>query len=232
LSFPELTQEEIEAAVAEDALLQSDVDLLALMDTEGATSAMLSDFTLGFTTPLVPDQHFVDTQATWLLRATTGLLDTRMLTFLRLVEDGGATSVTLDNTSSTLQFTVDLASLAAFEVPADADVAEWTADWSALSMRGNGAEFDASSVDQFQIARLDMELTEVEADFIHLETIAAELYTAQVAATSVSLVDAVSADGAAFAGFGSGDLWIMALRCSTCANPAPPYVTVVRSAGK
>jgi hypothetical protein len=230
ISFPGLSEEDVEAAVVEDALLQSDAGLVALLDTDGATSARLSDFTIGFTTRLVPEEHFTDTEAAWLLRATTGLLDTRMVRFLRPRADGGAAEVVLDGGSSALDFEVELEALEAFEVPADADASAWTADWTALTTRGDGARFALEDVDLLQLARLDMEVTDVEADFVHLETNAAELYAVDVGADGVvTLGEAADAAGTAFSSFGRGETWALALRCGGCTNPAPPYVTLIRS---
>jgi hypothetical protein len=230
ISFPDLSQEAVEAAVAADVLLQSDVGLLALLDTDGRTRAALSDFTVGLSTPLVPDQHVTDTSASWLLRATTGVLDTRMVTFVRPVTDGGSTTVTLGADSARLDFEVELSELTAVEVPAS--VAEdWTVEWPDVTVRGNGADFDPVGVDQLQLARLDEPIEDVEADFVHADQRADRLYTVSAdAGTRVTLGDAVDAAGAPFLAFGSGELWMLALRCTTCANPAPPFVTLVRTA--
>jgi hypothetical protein len=230
ISFPGLSEAEVEAAVVEDALLQSDAGLLALLDTEGATSARLSDFTIGFTTRLVPEEHFTDADAAWLLRATTGLLETRMVRFLQPRDEGGSTQVTLEGSSSALAYDVELEALAPFEVPGGADASAWTADWSSVTARGNGEPFEAGDVDRLQLAKLVGELSEVEAEFVQLERNAAALYAVDVGAgTAVTLGEALDAEGVPFSGFGRGETWALALRCDSCTNPAPPYVTLVRS---
>ena len=44
--------------------------------------------------------------------------------------------------------------------------------------------------------------------------------------TTASLGDATNG-GAAFDGFSGNGVWLLALRCTTCANPAPLFLTVL-----
>ncbi len=226
IAFPGMSESDVEAAAADDTLLQSDTSVLALLETDGRTRAALSDFGLGFTSTFDPAEWLVDADATWLLRATTGLLQTRMLRFLRLVPSGGAVEVALTSDSASLAFTVDLSTLEPYRVPAT-DTA-WTADWSTLTRHANGNPIALDTVDGVQLGRLDVSLAALEADFVHLESLAAALYEADVPGTrTVDSRDLRARDGAAWDGFRAGELWVLALRCSTCVNPAPPFVTVI-----
>ena len=77
------------------------------------------------------------------------------------------------------------------------------------------------------IGRYDtLSLAELEADFLKVDVLADELWTADIEGrSSLELSEAVNEAGEAFSGFDANSTWLVALRCFTCNNPAPPYPT-------
>ena len=64
--------------------------------------------------------------------------------------------------------------------------------------------------------------------YINLEGLADEMYQQDISGLpGFELFDMVSVDGQAFPGFSADGTWILALRCTTCINPAPPYLGVL-----
>lgn len=232
VNFPNLTEVEVETAIATDALLQEDIGAYIQFRNEAdATSATLSQFVFPPATPIVPEEDFTDGSGTWLVRATTGLVESRMIAFMVPTDATTNTLFELGSDAATLAFDADLQSLDAFAV--DEELETYTADWSALETHANGNEINLDLIDQIMIARYDsMSLDDIEADFIDVEVIASEIYTADVyGLTSVDLSVATDTGGAAFSGFGTDSLWLIALRCTDCTNPAPPFLTVVDVGG-
>ncbi|MDP2307269.1 MAG: hypothetical protein Q8P18_14680 [Pseudomonadota bacterium] len=233
VQFPTLTEDEVVAAIVTDTLLQQDVGPYIQFDNDpaDATSALLSEFVFPPATPIVPEEDFTDGSGTWLVRATTGVNENRMLGFMRPTEESTNHTFLLDSASATLDFQADLQSLTGFTLAEEH--APYVANWSALDTHAGGGDLDLTDLDQLMIARYDgRTLDDLEANFIDIELIADEMYTADVydvADYTADLSMATNADGVAFSGFGADSLWLVALRCTTvCTNPAPPFLTVVQ----
>ena len=64
--------------------------------------------------------------------------------------------------------------------------------------------------------------------FLELEELAAELYTMEHSGGLGSdLSELRDAQGRNFEGFSGEGTWLFSLRCETCANPAPLFLTVL-----
>ena len=94
-----------------------------------------------------------------------------------------------------------------------------------MSVDGLGQEFDPSLVDQLMLARHEnRSIEELEEHLIDIELVADEIWNATLTGqTSVRLDEAVG-DSGVFAGLDETSTYLMALRCSRCANPAPLYL--------
>jgi hypothetical protein len=236
VQFPTLTEDEVVAAILTDTLLQQDVGPYIQFDNDPAdvTSGLLSEFVFPPDTAIDPAVDFTDGTGTWLVRATTGATENRMLGFMRPTDDSTNHTFVLGADSATLDFEANLKALTPFAF--DEEQPTYVADWSGLETHANGGEIDLTDLDQLMIARYDgRTLDDLEADFIDIELIADELYTAdvyEVVDYQADLSMATNAEGVAFSGFGADSLWLVALRCTTvCANPAPPFLTVVQVGG-
>ncbi|MDP2315130.1 MAG: hypothetical protein Q8P41_19680 [Pseudomonadota bacterium] len=231
VQFPLLTEDEVKDAIVAETLLQESVGPYIQFDNDPAdrTSALLSEFVFPPDNVIDPATDFTDGSGTWLVRATTGPLENRMLGFMRPTETSSNHDFALGSDSATLDFAADLQSLTPYTV--DSALPTYTANWAALDTHANGADISLDTLDQLMIARYDgMTLDDLEADFIDVEIIATELYTADVYEAvdyTADLSLATNAAGEAFSGFGADGLWLIALRCTLCTNPAPPFLTVV-----
>jgi hypothetical protein len=229
VQFPNHTEDELLQLLTEDSLLQLDIGAVAqFKNTEEATSANLATFVFPPAAAINPETDFVDGSGTWLLRATTGLVTTRMFTFVRPTETSTNHALSLSSDSATLAFSADLASLNDFSFAGS--FAPYTVDWSGLEHHANGNEIELDRLDQLTLARYDGKtVADLEDQFLDIELIANETYTADVyGMTSVDLSALVSTGGAAFTDFTPDSLWLMVLRCTACTNPAPPFVTVIQ----
>ena len=233
VQFPNLSEADVVAAILTDSLLQLDVGPYVQFDNDPAdtTTALLSEFVFPPDNVIQPETDFVDGSGTWLVRATSGASTNRMLAFARPTETSENHTFVLGSDAAALDFDADLQSLTPFAFYGEP--ATYTADWSTLATHANGNDIVLNSLDQLMIARYDgMTLDDIEADFINVDRIASDLYTADVYDVvdyKADLSLATNSAGEAFSGFGGGSLWLIALRCTACANPAPPFLTVVHS---
>ncbi len=234
VQFGRLTQEEVQTKIVADTLLTEDASAyVTLENVSDATSCALSEFRAGPVTTVDPTTDFTDADGTWMTRVTTGSSDTRMLQFLRPTVGSSNHDVTFGPDSAILTFNADLHSLQPFAFAEEP--AGYALDWSGLTTHANGNPLVLPTMDQLLIGRYDgLTVADLESRFIDIETIASETFIADVYGRTdytAVLSEAVNADGVAFSGFGAGSLWIIALQCTVCANPAPPFVTVVEVAG-
>jgi hypothetical protein len=228
IQFPNRTEEELVDLLVGDALLQEDIGaVVQFSNGDGRTSASLSEFVFPPNAPIDPADDFTDGSGAWILRGTTGLLTTRMLSFVRPSDTTTNTALTLTSTSAALDFDADLASLGKYAFDEELDA--YTVDWSGLTKHAGGADIDLSRIDQLLLARYDgLSVAELEAQFLDIELIASVTYTADIyGLTSIDLSTVTDVGGAPFAGFGADTRWLLALRCTTCANPSPPFLTVI-----
>ncbi len=220
LSRWELSKEDLEATLVATNLPQKDLSGSADYRPEGGEcSAPLSEFEFLGTPILVEDEIYASDTETYIL---TVFADDRakMLTFFEPTATGATDPIPLDNNSGAVSFVVDV----------DAGTAVTTSgtplvDWSSLTQDGAGQEFPLNKMDRMYIAKYDLTADELESDFVNLETLATEEYT--VSSDALLDYDLSTVDG--FGGFDDTGLWVLAMRCSTCYNPAPPFLTVVTS---
>jgi hypothetical protein len=218
LSRWELTQEELEATLVATSLPQKDLSGSADYTPSGSEcSAPLSEFEFLGTPIIIEDNIYESAGETYIL---TVFADDRakMLTFFQPTAVGPEVPITLDNNSGSVSFVVDLS--------AGTDISSTSTplvDWSALTTDGAGQEFPLNKMDRMFIARYDLTATELQEDFVNLENLATEQYVINTDA----LLDYDTSTISGFGGFDDSGLWILAMRCSTCYNPAPPFLGVI-----
>lgn len=227
--FQYLESEELASLLVCDDVAQSDADVIASFDVTG-TSAHFSDLTV-LENPFPPEKYFVYDTGTWFTRVTTGSTNTRMMGVLDPVAEEPNTDFPFGTSLSTLTVDANLSDLTAVTVNGNAE--GWTVDWSTLIDGANADGCDPSDVsdaDQFWLARYDGKtVADLEGQFLDLELLADALYTGAgggVTAMDISTLTNPD-DGSAFPGFQSGELWLAALRCTFCENPAPIFLTVL-----
>lgn len=226
--FRGLSEEEIADGLAHDTLQQSAVSGYINKEVDGETSVALTDLTFFGTDPEILDQYY-EGLGTWLLLLTTGTelaVGTRMLHFLRPTSGEANDQVELQDDCDIVDLDVDLQSVA--PVAVSASEAAPVFDWSGLTRTGQGGELDRGDIDSVMVGYYaDTTLAELETDFLDLELVADGLWTAPV--SGISSVDLSTAEGTGglFPGFSAEGIWVFALRCSTCASPAPLFLTLL-----
>lgn len=223
--FRYLTQADVETALATNTLNMADVSLFGGVETGGRTSLNLSEFTL-LGNDIDLEQYFDEGYGTWLLTLNTGTtpgVGTRMALFLE-PGAGTATQVTVQDDSTILTYTVELEALVSPKADAGVDV---TLDWSDLTGDGRGGVFSDYAVDRVLVGHYTQTAAELEQSFLDLELISDEIWHFPfTSGNSLTLSSATSEEGD-FPGFSSDGTWVVAMQCTTCANPAPPFLTIV-----
>jgi hypothetical protein len=133
----------------------------------------------------------------------------------------------MDGDSGLLAFDADLSAGGVIEVPANREI---LIDWIGLTTDGQGNPFSVSNIDHLMLARYELSVEEMEAQFLDLEIIPDEMYTANIGGIGeFELSQALDESGNAFSGFEGEGLWLLGLFCTTCANPAPLYLAVIEA---
>ncbi len=228
IRFPHLSEEEVELGISNDDLTQSQLDGYVALETSGETCASLAAFDF-FGTPIDVPAQYNSEGGTYLLMLSTGTTPgqgARMLTFLDPTTDSDVTRVDVGDGCGLLDFSADLGSLN--QVPVEPE-GPWTVDWSAVTTNGAGNDFEPGHVDQVTVGFYEgLTTADLEARFLDLELIATKQWTLQLTEVRsfVELGDATS-DGQPLSSLDGEGAWILALRCSTCSNPAPLFLTVL-----
>ncbi len=226
--FYDKEQQEILDAISANELSQSDISgNVDYTPTAGETSALLSEFDFNGT-PIDPATEVCsELGATFLFTALTGLYEYRMLLFFEPTDGESNTEVAMDGDSALLAFDADLSAGGVIEVPANREI---LIDWIGLTTDGQGNPFSVSNIDHLMLARYELSVEEMEAQFLDLEIIPDEMYTANIGGIGeFELSQALDESGNAFSGFEGEGLWLLGLFCTTCANPAPLYLAVIEA---
>ena len=230
--FRYLTHEEVEVGLTNNTLMMADVALFVFADVTGTTSVYLSEHTL-FGTDVDVETYFHRSYGlSWLHTLSTGDspgVGTRMAAFLDPLETTRKTRVFLSNDSTVLEVDADLTSL----IPVEVDLGgPFSIDWSGLTTDGQGNEIAFGDIDQVMIAHyLTLSPADLEEQLLDLEyvddgTWILDLTTGGMVA---DLSEATDEAGQAFEGIDAEGTWILALRCTECPNPAPPFLTVLQA---
>lgn len=229
LTFPHLSEAEVETGLAHDSLQQADSAVYLSWPPGSATDLHLSDLTF-FGTPADIDQQFKEGTGQWLLLFATGEtvgVGTRLLALLTPDDDETTTSVSLEPQCGTLDYEVDLEALVPVPVLRDGP---WLLDWSRLTVNGMRNPFFPTKVSEVTVAWFaERTVPELEADFLDLPSLADRRWSMRHAfGTGDDLAQLTDVnDGSAFPGFTAEGTWVLALLCETCAVPAPLLLTVV-----
>lgn len=224
-----LDQAALETLIAEGKLLQEHIQAAFLFENaDAATAVRLTDFAL-FGNVFDPAKYLLDDGGVWAVSLSTeGTPSARASTFVAPTDGSTNDQIVVDDDSGTLDFQADLSSLTAIRIPAEPVT---VIDWSAVTENGLGEPVDGDRIEEILLGRYeDMTVADLESRILDLEIIAAEKYRASVRGQdSIDPALAVDDAGTAFPGFGTGELWLVVLRCSgaTCTNPAPSFLTVV-----
>ncbi len=219
--FAHLSEPEVEAGLSDDSIQQSSLTGTVDFFPEGQTCAMLSEFSFGGTAVDVLAEY--DIGSTYLLTAATGTQvarGTRVMVFLTPTEGEENTTVDLESGCGVLDFQGDIESLEAVSLPADGP---GIVDRSGLTTTGLGNTLNISSIDGLMLGHYDESRAELQEQLLDLELISEEAYSTDISGTTG--YDLATLPG--FTGLTADGTWILALTCSSCANPAPLFLTVL-----
>jgi hypothetical protein len=234
-----LPLDELQTKLNNETLAQRDTTTVpvTLFTEKMATSGNLLEFTLAGN-PVVPEEvmpYFSATEYppadhTYTVMVATGTTlgkGTRMIQSFKLDPASTNTTVTVTDTSTALEYTVDLDALTPTQVPAATGAI--TVDWSGMTVNALGNEFQTTDITRVMLGRYTETVAELEASFLDLELIAEDLYRVDVpSGTSIDLSGAMTEAGQAFAGIDANSTWVLTLICGDCNNPAPWYLTVLK----
>jgi hypothetical protein len=104
----------------------------------------------------------------------------------------------------------------------------WTIDWSGLTKDGLGNEVNIQNIDSVMVGFYEgLSAADIQSQFLDLELIATQLYTMPLDGQVTADLTLASDGTNNFASFDGDGTWIVALRCSTCSNPAPLFLSIV-----
>ena len=170
----------------------------------------------------------------WVIMLTTGKVlgsGTRLLAFFQPTEGETNDEVLLNNDSTTLSYTVDLANLEPISVPSHSgDVVFSWADDSRLTKNGMGEEWIPTYITDIAVARyVGYTVADLERQFLHLQDLASEQYGARLnAGQELPLARLADQAGGPFPGVDENGIWLFSLICGSCRNPAPWFLSILR----
>lgn len=227
--FPNLTPQEVEDGLTYDTLQQVDMGVYIEQITENQTQMPISDLTFYGTDPKIL-QFTQPDSGTWLVLLTSGTqlaVGTRALQFFTPTKGETNTGVSIGDACDVLDFSADLETLT--RVPINQQ-GPWPVSWMTLTQNGQGAPLNTGKIDRIMLARYEsQDRASLQAQFLDLELLADDLWMSDLSGgAGADLADLTHVStGEAFAGFTLDDTWILALRCTTCPNPAPLFLTVL-----
>jgi hypothetical protein len=216
-----MSEEEIETALSQGDLQQSNIDGYLDLGTNGNSVCVnLSDFSFRGSEVSIDDEYVVSDERKYLLVLTTGTtpgVGARMMTFMTPTDGSSNTSVTLGEGCDLLDFSAELTSLKSVTVSA---AGQTVLDWSDVVPPG--------------ITRVmlgfyeDVTVVDLEAQVLDLMLIATKKWELEIESTaSIALNELTDEAGAPFESFDGTGTWIFALLCEQCRNPTPPFLTVL-----
>ena len=228
--FRYLSEEEVIQGLSTNTLDQGELAIYVLFETGGATEAHLSEMTMFGGTDIDVEQYYEASYGTWLFTLNTGTTPaqgTRMAAFFEPTAGCTTEEMSFENDSTSVDVDADLTSLTTVQVPLGAT---FTLDWGDLTTDGSGNDIQLGNIDQLMIARYDGTTpAELQDQILDLEIIASEIWTFDLPGGSDADLAALTADSGTFDGVSADGTWVLALRCSTCANPTPPFLSVLQA---
>lgn len=203
----------VEDGLVHGGLEQSALRGYASFEPAGTTSVWMSDALVG---PFA--SAYTANNGSFLLSLSRSEdFDTDVLSYAFLVPDpaSNVTEVYLQPTCPQLTMDVDLSrtSTSTETTGCGGDEANsWPIDWSDLAYAMSGDALRPELVDEVVIARYDVAVEELEAQFVIRDSLAAERYTLAVEGTSADLADATTLNGDAFEGYSGSGVWVLELR--------------------
>jgi len=136
--------------------------------------------------------------------------------------------LSLTNDSTKLTYSVDLEKAHPMLVPTG--VPQLTIDWSMMMTNCLGNFYDGSQITSAAVAHYaNKTLADLQNEFLNLENIADGWWSSDsLGGRTVDLSTLTDKNGAAFPGIDDNGVWMAALFCDACNNPAPWSITILQ----
>ncbi len=176
------------------------------------------------------DPNYNPERRTHMVMAQTGTIagkNARMLQFFTLSPTSDNTEVNLTSNSASLTYEIDLRKQS--RLPVGAAQSNINIDWDGVTHNSLGNAFIPTEISRVVVAKYNMDVCEIENDFLNLESNYSEWYykDLEFVTTEFNLADLTSKDGVPFSGITADGIWIIALFCGECRNPAPRFMTLL-----
>jgi len=238
-----LTPSAIENDLKKDDLpLAQNAGVITFVPDGGATSANLNDFTeLGQMLPTdliplyfdtsTPDYAYPQDAYTFMLMASTGTMlgkGARSIALFHIDPDASDEELALSNDTTKLSYSVDLHRATPVQVPSGPSSV--TIDFGQMKTNMLGGLYLPSQITRAAVAHFkSSSLDDLQAKFLDLQSLADEWYSnSSLAGSSVDLGTLATSDGKKFSGIDGSGIWMTALFCDNCNNPAPQSITIMQ----
>ena len=242
-----MTPAQLEDALkADDIPLSSNAGVITAVTDGKSTSVKLSQFTLigqSIPTDLIPmyfdtstpDYQYPQDQFTFMMMASTGTQvgkGPRGIALFHIDPKASATTLAMTNDSTKLSYSVNLTQAAPVLVPAATP--KLTVDWSQMTHNMIGNKYDFTQITRAAVAHFkSATLPELQTRFLDLETLADDWWqSTAIAGSSVDLSTLTKTSGQTsgqtFGGIDASGIWMTALFCDNCNNPAPWSITIMQ----
>ena len=233
LRFLHLTEEDVEQRLTAGQLAQSEIDGYLEYNTDHAsTCTKLSAMSFFGTAIDISEEYIVNTDNTYMLlfaHGTTPGVGARTMIFIKPTTASTNTVVDAQSGCGFLDFTANIAASTPLQVPS---AGPWRLDWRDITRDGGGNPVAFEAIDSVLLGYYENKtIADIEAEIFDIELIASALWEIQLTGgRTADLANAQQRGGSGelFTGFDRGPgVWLLALMCSTCQNPAPILLTVL-----
>ena len=230
IRFLHLSHDDIEAGLSNDDLQQADISGYVQWESDGSTCVDLSSLSL-FGTPFDVGEEYNEEGGSFLLllgSGTTVGVGTRLLGLLSPSSESDNTRVDIPSGCGALDFNADLQSLETIPICSEGP---WNLDWTMVNTDGLGNDLASENIDNLLLGFYEgMTAEDLQDHFLDLELMATHLWELDLeGGTSADLSQATDGEST-FSGFEGDGVWVLALRCTRCSNPAPLFLTVLEPA--
>jgi len=217
IRFGDLSEAQVIDGINNETLRQADLTgFVSYYPEPGETSADLSAFSLNGTAVNLETDIVAD-GGTYLVSLASPDDAYLTFTFFDPQADASPATIPVTDTSAQLEYTVDLDAGTGIEPGSGS---RYVLTWSQLTQTGADNPIILSNIDTLMLARYTLGYDELESSFLQLESLAEDLYIVDV--TGRGSLDLSELDG--FTEFDGDGTWLVALRCSSCVNPSPPFL--------
>ena len=233
LRFLHLSETDVEQRLSSGELAMSEVDGYVEYQTNHTDTCMKLSQLSFFGTAIDLQKEYVEsTDRTYMLLFAKGTrpgVGARAMVFVKPTAASVNTRVDAPTGCGLLEFTADLSTATRLGMP---PVAPWVIDWRNVTKDGQGNTIEFQSIDGVMIGFYEGQtVAEIQANIFDLELRATTLWEVKLKGGRTADLSTATerGTGAAFPGFARATtgVWMLALTCSTCQNPAPVVLTIL-----